>query len=142
MYTRIHGRLLFYALTVTGMFVAGWLILGSFMSPPAPGRNELWYIFMVAFLPFLSAMGLVALGLRRVLGFPWWLGAGLLAYPLSTFLTLSPELRRYLVDSDMQARLAYEDVGQFTSLDVFLFVLTFACMLASLFFLRDLQAPD
>lgn len=79
---------------------------------------------MLTFLSFFAAMGGFALGLRRVLGFPWWLGAGLLAYPLITFLTLSTEVRRYLVDSELRARLTYTDVGQFTSLDVFLLVLT------------------
>lgn len=142
MYKRIYGRLLFYAFVVTGFFVAGWLIIGSYLSHPSPGRNELWYTFMVVFLPFLGIMGIVALGLRRVLGFPWWLGTILIAYPVIAIAALDPEMRRYLVDSRMQARLTYVDVGQFTGLDVSLFMLAGACVLGSIFFLADLNDVD
>lgn len=139
MYKRIHGRLLFYALTLSGLFIAGLMILASFLSHPGSGRGQDGRLFMVVFLSFPGIMGLVALGLRRGLGFPWWLGASLLAYPLVTFLTLSPEARQYLTDGLMGGRLAYSDASQFTGLHLLLLLLTIASVVGSLFFLGDLK---
>lgn len=124
--------ILFYGSTILGLVYTGLMMLGWSMTPLGPGRIDMWESVYYYCVPFVGAMGVVALALRRTQRYPWWLGVGLLAYPIVAFALLAvPHL-------PSSARLAILwpfagiTFGQVALPDVLLWALVFGYVLCSI----------
>jgi len=67
--------LIFFVLGINGALCLAW-----FLSPPSPDRIGFWYIIFFFIHPFLGALGLTSLILKKSLNLSWWLGSLLLLY--------------------------------------------------------------
>lgn len=129
---KTNRDVLFYGFTILGLVFTGLMMLGWSMTPPGLGRIGIWESVYYYCVPFVGAMGIVALALRRTQRYPWWLGIGLLAYPIVSFALLAIPHLPSLARSAILRPFAVLTFGKVTYLDVLLWALAFAYVLCSI----------
>ncbi len=123
---------LFYGFTILGLVYTGLAMLGGGMTPPGPGRVSMWESVYSYCVPFVGAMGIVALAIRRTQHYPWWLGVGLLAYPIVAGALLAVPHLPALAPLATPRPFPALTFGQVTYLDTLLWALVFAYVLCSI----------
>lgn len=122
----------FYGSTILGLVYTGLTMLGASMTPPGPGRISMWENVYYYCVPFVGVMAIVALALRRKQRYPWWLGIGLLAYPIVSFALLAVAHLPSFARIAILRPFAVLTFGEGTYLDTLLWALAFAYVLCSI----------